>query len=157
MVTIITGEINSGKTNKMRNLYSKTQSGDGFFCMKIIENNFHIGYDLVSISQNNSMPFIRKKQFLKKSDKIIFNIGDYYFSEKTFHKAEKIIIRLLKEKITPIYIDELGLLELQKKCFYNSVVKILKRDIPLIICVRKSCLLSIINLFNFNEYKIIEV
>jgi nucleoside-triphosphatase THEP1 len=157
LITIITGEINSGKTNKMRDLYSKTQSGDGFLCMKTIKNNIHMGYDLVPISQNNSMPFIRKKQFLKKSDKIIFHIGDYYFFEKAFYEAEEIIIRLLKEKIDPIYIDELGLLELQKKCFYNSIVKILKHNIPLILCVRKSCLQSIINLFNFSKYKIIEV
>lgn len=157
MVTIITGEINSGKTKKMKGLYSETRSGDGFFCMKTFKNNIHIGYDLVSISQNDSEPFIRKKQFLENSDKTIFNIGDYCFLEKSFYKAEETVAHLVKEKTGPIYVDELGLLELQKKCFYKSVVSIVKHNIPLITCIRKSCLQQIIALFNFNQYKIIEV
>lgn len=141
----------------MKSLYSENQTGDGFLCKKTFKNNTHIGYDLVSISDNNSVPFIRKKQFLENSDEVIFNIGNYSFLEKTFYEAQEKLTRLLKEKISPIYIDELGLLELQKKCFYTSVLGITKHNIPLITCVRKSCLQQIIALFNFGEYRIIEV
>ncbi len=141
MVTIITGEINSGKTTKMKSLYSESQTG----------------YDLVSISQNDSIPFIREKEFSENTDDIIFNIGKYNFLEKGFLEVEKRITRLIDEQITPIYIDELGMLELQQKCFYKSVVNIMKNNVPLITCVRTSCLKQIIELFNFSEYRIIEV
>ncbi len=157
LVTIITGEINSGKTKKMKSLYSESKSGDGFLCNKIFKNSIHIGYDLVSISNKNIYPFIREKQYLKASDKTLFKTGKYYFLEKAFQSAEKKLVTLMQEKISPIYIDELGPLELQKKGFYRSVVNISKQDLPLIICVRKSCLQDIIELFNFTKYQIIEV
>ncbi len=48
-------------------------------------------------------------------------------------------------------------MELQKKCFYSSIVNILKQNIPLITCVRKGCLQEILDLFNFKQYRIIEV
>lgn len=156
-VTIITGKINSGKTGKMLELYSETLTGGGFLCIKRIEDDIHTGYDLVFLPEDISMPFIRKNQFFKKSDKTVFNTGDYFFLKNTFMYAEKIISRLVKQKTGPVYIDELGLLELEKKCFYKSALKVIKKNIPLITCVRKNCLSSIIDLFKLKEYEIIEV
>jgi nucleoside-triphosphatase THEP1 len=156
-VLLVTGEINSGKTAKMRELYKASDSGSGFLSVKIFDNSIHTGYDLLFLPDNYSMPFIRKKEYMNGNEKTVFKTGKYIFLKKAFDEAEKIINRNIINNNYTVYIDELGPLELEKKCFYKSALKVINSNIPLIASVRSSCLSGIIKLFKISRYRIIEV
>ena len=156
-VTIITGEIDSGKTSKMQEIYASEKSGDGFLCVKRYSNYIHTGYDLLFLSEGRTVPFIRKREYLQNSEKTVFSTVKYVFIEKAFSQADMLIYRLVREGTSPVFIDELGPLELEKKCFYKSALSVIQNNIDLIASVRKSCLNEMILLLDISRYRIIEV
>ncbi|BBE30002.1 hypothetical protein OSSY52_01430 [Tepiditoga spiralis] len=149
MVNIISGEINSGKTTKLINIF-KTTGGDGFAAIKVYKNNEFYGYNLTRLSNNEIIPFIS----IDKFDDELFKLSRFSFSKKGFIFANKIIDETLINKKT-LYIDEIGPLELSKKGFYTSFKKALKKNIEIYVCIRSSCIQNVIKEFKIKNYKII--
>ncbi|MFP4548171.1 MAG: nucleoside-triphosphatase [Fidelibacterota bacterium] len=127
MITIITGKVNAGKTTYMQHLYANKKKGDGFVSVKVFENNQHTGYDLHHLKTKNTKPFIRKKTKLPQNWQEIFKIGDYSFSKDGFAFAKDIIRNTAEE---PVFIDEIGPLEIfQKSGFYSLLKERLNSDL----------------------------
>ena len=150
MVNIISGEINSGKTTNLINIFKKTNSGDGFASIKVYKNNKLYGYNLTRLSNNKTVPFISTTTF----NDVIFKLDRFNFSKRGFNFAKKIINETLHNKKT-LYIDEIGPLELSKKGFYLSFKTALKSNVDIYVCIRSSCIKSVIKEFEIKNYKII--
>ncbi len=155
MVTLYTGEINSGKTQAMRGHYMRYGKGDGFFCIKHFENGSHTGYDLELIAEKKAVPFIRTEE--QPGEKIQYRLGKYIFLKNGFEKAQKKLFECRVQALQPVYIDELGILESRKECFYQKTKELLEQDAHVITAVRSSLLKEIIAVFSITEYTILQV
>lgn len=157
MDIIITGEINSGKTTRMKKIFLKNSKGDGFICKKSYCDNLFTGYDIERLSDGFSLPFIRLKEEYNKKEGTIYSTGKYIFLETSFFRVTELIREMIERKTDPIYIDELGPLELNRECFYQSVKDIQKSNLSIVSCVRKGCLEEVQKLFNLSQARVIVV
>ncbi len=147
MLTIITGKINSGKTTRMKSLYDQNKKGDGLLSVKAYEADQHIGYNLSHLKSGNQKPFIRLKNNLPEDWLPIFQVGKYSFSKSGLDFASEILTNITE---TPIYIDEIGPLEIHyHKGFYHSLNDLLNKD--LVISLRDSLYNDFFKTFTINQ------
>jgi nucleoside-triphosphatase THEP1 len=136
MITIVTGEIDSGKTRYLKKLYEKDHKGDGVLSLKHYNNDRCIGYNLYHLRSEEQKGFIRLKTDLPKDWIEQHNIGRFSFSEEGFNFGEKILKNI---KAGPVYIDEIGPLEIwEKKGFYNILKELVKKHSDLFLTLRPS-------------------
>jgi nucleoside-triphosphatase THEP1 len=171
MIWLISGEINSGKTSRIRNIFQQKEAGKagGFISRKLYQDNTICGYEIVSLpdgpSQNlawlgNKVNRDNKSDWDNEIDESpeSFPYGQFIFSQAGFLWGELIIDRLLADKdITDIFIDEIGPLELQGRGFYSILLKALQSDKNLYIAVRTNCLKSFLEKFKIQKYKLLPV
>lgn len=156
-VNIITGKIDSGKTTKLIEIYKDIDRGDGFAIQKNIVQGVYIGQKIKRLSKNESMEFSYKKNSLPFDWDEQYSFNQYSFSEKGLMFARKIIDELLVKKIHPIFVDEIGPLELNGMGFADILVDLLKEEYELYLVIRDTCLNQVIKQFSINEYNLIEV
>jgi nucleoside-triphosphatase THEP1 len=154
MIYIITGEINKGKTEKALSMYNFT-GGDGFISKKIFKNNIFYGYEIARLSTNESIPFALKLDNIPPLWDEIDIFGSFSFSEKAFAFAESIIDEIINSDTNPVFVDEIGPLELEGKGFFNIMKKLLQTEKEIYITVRKSCLEDVIEAFKLERYEIV--
>ena len=147
MISIVTGDIDSGKTRYVKELYEKTQRGDGIISLKHIDDEQCIGYDLLHLKTGEHKAFIRLKTKLPDDWKEQCEIGRFSFSEQGFIFAEKVLDTI---EHGPIYIDEIGPIEMwYKKGFYNKLKELIENDMDLFLTLRP----TLINEFH-DEFKL---
>ena len=169
MINIITGKIQSSKTTKLISLFEKHKNGDGFACKKVYKNEKFIGYNIVHLQTGKAIPFAYLKfdkrvsslavmKYIPKDWNEKFQFGQFSFSKEGFIFAEKIIDSTIKNNIEPIFIDEIGPVEiLMKKGFYKLMKKVLKSKIECYITIRNDMLDKFVEEFHVNKYNVIIV
>ena len=156
MVYIIKGEINQGKTKEILSIYNRDKQGDGFVSKKIFINPTEFtGYEIVRLSTEEKMPLAYKSQYVPSHWDEIYRRGPFSFSKAAFVFAEHIIDDIIDRHINPVYIDEIGPLELDGKGFSTILEKILRIQKDVYITVRSHCVNEVINKFNTRDHKII--
>jgi nucleoside-triphosphatase THEP1 len=140
MVYIITGAINEGKTQKMVSLYNQLNKGDGFVSKKIFnrDKNF-AGYEIERLSTKEKLPLAYKQGYVPTGWDEIFRIGPFRFSKAAVAFAENIIDDIIRRGIEPVFIDEIGPLELQGQGFSAILTKTLNAQKDVYISVRSFC------------------
>jgi nucleoside-triphosphatase THEP1 len=157
MVFIITGGIDEGKTRKIQAIYRQMKKGDGWVSRKIFLNEEFVGYEIVKLSTGEKLPLAYKKENVPPGWDEIYSIGPFSFSKRAFEFAGKIIDEIIKKNINPVFIDEIGPLELQGKGFCPMLGKILKTQKDIYIVVRSHCVEDVIKRFNIQGYKILTI
>lgn len=157
MVHIITGGIDEGKTRKIETIYRQMKKGDGWVSRKIFLNEEFIGYEILRLSTNEKLPLAYKKEYLPSGWDEIYAIGLFRFSRRAFEFAGKIIDEIIEKNINPVFIDEIGPLELQGKGFCPMLERILKTQKDVYIVVRSHCVEAVVNRFEIKSYEIIEI
>lgn len=157
MIYLITGEMNSGKSTKLQEVYQEKNQGDGFVTVKKMEGAEVVGYDILKLSTKKSKPFIYRSFNLPDNVEIAFRIGDYYFSKSVLERVEKELEGMIKDKINPLYLDEIGLLELEGKCFYEVLKKIIKSGLDIYFTVREEYLERVIEFFSIEDHVVIKI
>lgn len=155
MVNIISGEIDSGKTTKILRIYNDTTCGDGFITKKIYIDGTNAGQEIVRLSTGEGLVFSLKKCFVQENWKERHSYYDYSFSEKGMKFAEEIIESSIVKDIQPIYIDEIGPLEIcYEQGLYNTFMNLLSSKKEIYVSVRYDCLDKFIKKFKIKEYTI---
>jgi len=159
MISLITGAINAGKTQKIEAIYRQLKQGDGFISKKIFHSQEKdiCGYLLYQLSTGQQQPLALKSQYLPPGWQTIYSFGPYRFSRLALEFAETLIDMLLARNIGPSFIDEIGPLELQGQGFFSILQRVLKYDIDVYITVRKVCLTDVVQCFSIHRYRLIEV
>ena len=157
MVNIITGEINTGKTTKLLSLYSEKKLGDGFVTLKIYSNSRYIGQKLMRLSTGEETCFSFKDEYLPVGWDEECRYDIYSFSKKGITFAENIIEDVIRRRLNPVFIDEIGPLELQCKGFYNVFYRSLSECKDIYFTVRTSSLDDVIIAFGIKDYDIIKI
>lgn len=155
MVRIVTGKINSYKTSRIRAYYERTKQGDGFICLKTMTGDLVHHYDLLRLSTQKTRPFIVRDIFYDHTEDIRHQIGPYMFYEAGFQWVEKVIDNLIQSKVQPIYLDEIGILELKGQGFHKLIKKVLDHKLDLCLVVRKDLLEQFIKQYHIKDYEII--
>ncbi|MFA6618182.1 MAG: nucleoside-triphosphatase [Candidatus Neomarinimicrobiota bacterium] len=136
MITLVSGDIDSGKTRYLKDLYKKDQKGDGIISIKYYEADRFIGYDLVHLTSGKQKAFIRLKTDLSDDWKEAYVLGRFSFSKQGLAFGQKILSEITSG---PVYIDEIGPVELwYKKGFYEILEKLIKKDLELFLSLRPS-------------------
>ncbi|NOY23928.1 MAG: hypothetical protein GXO70_10525 [Acidobacteria bacterium] len=153
MVTFIVGQVNSGKTTKMAAIYKK-RGGDGILCPKYMENGIHLGYNLVHLKTGESIPFARFTEALPEGWDETFRFGPHSFSEKAQKYAAEIIETASQTGISPIFLDEIGPVELEGQGFAPLFRTLLENPGEIIVSVRDFLLEQIIEFFEIKNNQI---
>lgn len=155
MVTIITGKINSGKSCTILKHYKENNVGDGYISVKRMHYDQVHGYDLLKLSDSSTKQFVMREEYVNENEKICCKIGPYVFLDETLKDVEVSIKEMIKNKVTPIYLDEIGQLELYDKCFNDILIEVLKSKTDLIITVREDLIPKILKKYNIIDPNII--
>ncbi len=169
-ITIVTGNIDSGKTTFILSLYNELKRGSGFISKKRFvgegKNISFTGYDLVNLNTGENVPLAYKTEFIPQGWDEVCRRGPYSFSGKGFKFGEEIIDRICENievgfqieiEEEPVFIDEIGPLEMNGLGFSKGLRKILKAGKTLYIVVRSQILNDVIREFEIVSPRIVVV
>jgi nucleoside-triphosphatase THEP1 len=150
-ISILTGEIRTGKTTRLMRWAASQKNIDGIFQPVIDEKRFvyHIGSRTL-------------KPLETTETENVTSIGRYNFSNETFSWSQKILNDCLHKKLDWIIVDEIGPLELDGKGLEPAISKLFSEQGNIkakIVCVvRDSIIEKFIELYGLqNEYQIFEL
>jgi len=155
MVNIVVGSINQGKTTKLIEIYEKLNKGDGFVSMKKLDGNNIIGYDALHLSKMEKYPFILKKEYIPENWENHASLESYRFSENTLNIIEEKIDCMIKKSIYPIFLDEIGVLELEGYGFDKILKKVLAEGDEIYVAIRDKFVERIIEKYSITDKNII--
>jgi nucleoside-triphosphatase THEP1 len=136
MIYIVSGGINQGKTTKLISIYNEIKCGDGFINKKIFIKGMNAGQEIIRLSTGEGKNFSFRTEFIPKDWKEDCRCGPYSISKEGLTFANGIVQDLLTNRIAPIFIDEIGPLELAGEGFYTIFSMLLKEDLDLYVAIR---------------------
>jgi nucleoside-triphosphatase THEP1 len=156
-VSIVSGGIDKGKTQRMEAIYLQLKQGDGFLSKKMFTaSRVFTGYEIVRMSTGEKMPLAYTTEYVPTGFDEIDRIGPFRFSGKALAFAGKIIDEAIDAHIEPVFIDEIGPLELNGKGFCTLLSKALAAGNELYIAVRSQCTADVISKFGIINPRILE-
>lgn len=152
MVYIITGSINSGKTTRLLELYKIQDKADGFVAVKNVMNHRVMGYDMLQLSTKEKRSFIVREDMVGDEFDVLCSIGPYFFSKTTKEWVEHSLKHMVAHNEGPIFLDEIGPLELEGQCFDSIMSDLVASGCDLYITVRQAALEEVVERYNIKEY-----
>ena len=156
MIHIVTGKMNSGKSTKLGSIYNELQKGDGFISVKRMHYDKVHGYEIMRLSSRAFHPLVIREEFSHESIDIACQIGPYLFLLDTLKVVEQEINEMIENSISPIFLDEIGQLELYDQCFSKIFKKMVESGLEIYITVREDLVKQIIEKYNIKQVDIIE-
>lgn len=156
MVKIVTGKMNSGKSTTIHKMYMENKLGDGFISVKRMYNDQVQGYDMMKLSDKSSDLFVVREEYIDNDVEVACQIGPYMFLKNSLEHIEAEIRQMIANEVSPIYLDEIGQLELYDMCF-NNIFKEMVNSIDCIITVREELVDKVIDKYNLIEVEIIHI
>lgn len=155
MITIVTGEKDSGKTNRLYNWYLKDPSGCGILTLKQFSGDVHIGYDLLLLPDNESFPLCRIPDFQTETDSPdLFRQGRFIFSQNAFDRAISYILKM-KNSGGVIWLDEIGYLELREQGFFTLLSRIISEGADVRMSIRNNIMDEVLSFYGIEYYDLI--
>lgn len=144
---ILTGKIGSGKTTFITNWLKEVDNTAGI--ITITKDGKRV---LRDVAGNEERRFEVDDSF----EGPVLKVGQFIFDETAFTWVADKIDDITNEDC--FILDEAGLLELNKKGFYNAIIKLLRvtkeKDIKLVFVVREQCVDAFMELFELKNVKI---
>lgn len=154
MVKIVTGNINSLKSTRLKSYYEANPIGDGFIALKTMHGNNVDHYDLYRLSTQETRRYIIRSEDV--TDEVIYDkIGPYAMLENGYKYLEETIHYLIENHITPIYLDEISLLELEDKGLASILRELLILQVDICVVIRDDLLDRVLDHFLIKDYEII--
>lgn len=158
MVNIVTGRINSGKTTRIIKIFETLHKGDGFVSIKhMIGDRVH-SYDMMQLSNRQKQLLVLREDFLPDDWVEGCRIGPYSFSQITLNDVEYKIREFVNNEKFPVFLDEIGPLELQGKCFHRIFQMLVQEAKEVYVTVREDILDAVIEKYQLIEgqYRILK-
>lgn len=140
MIHWITGDINQGKSTRLLAIYRDLQQGDGFYNRKIYRNDSVVGQEIVHLSTGESRLFSVRDGFAPPGWREECRYDVYSFSVEGLEFGREILAQACRNHVSPLFIDEIGPLELAGQGFRDIFVGLLRKEVEMYVVVRKSCL-----------------
>lgn len=155
-VIIISGNQGEGKTTLVKQtiqaLKDKGIKPAGIYADGLIDDNKRSGFDAVNIISDERTPLCRKdlKEYFVKAGPFCFYKSGINFGLKAL-SAENI------KDAKAVFLDEIGFLELQGKCWGNIISTLTQREIVFITTVRNSLVDDVIEYWDIKNADIYDV
>ena len=156
-VTIISGDKDAGKTTALIDFYNKQAQGDGVASVKVYHEGRMIGFDLHRLATAESTPFARVPDMLPKRWSETIIQGRFSFSQMGFDFARSIIQETIDQGRGPVYIDEIGKMELTGYGFDSLLTTVIGAGIDLVLCVRDINVQAVVERYGLVEPDIIAI
>lgn len=155
MVIILTGPVNSGKTTLLRRAVEELRKQnfnlDGFLSDAVVHAKKKIGYNLLDLKMNRSIPFIRKS-----GHKDWQKVGPYFFIPEGLAWANQVIRRSSEAEI--LIVDEIGPLELSGKGLWPVLEKVLSQRVQKFFFVlRRNIVEDFLDMAALTETKVFDI
>ena len=157
LIHLVTGGIGRGKSHRLRQIYERLGRGDGFVNRRVFSGGQTAGQDLVRLPTGESRPFTRREGFIPDGWDERCRYEHYSFSGNGIRFAEDIILEAVRNNRFPLFIDEIGPLELRGEGLAASFLRACRAGQDLYVAVRAACLPEVVNVFNLVHYEIIRV
>lgn len=157
MVHIITGPVDSGKTTLLYRVSRLVGTGDGFLLRKQFDGGALIGQSIRRIADGREMDFSRRLPYVPEGWVEACRYEDFSFSGSGMQFAGEIIDEALETGCEPIFIDEIGPLELGMKGFYALFRRVLASKVELFFTVRESCVDEVMRLFGITGHTVLGI
>ncbi len=154
-IFIISAERMGGKTTFMMKVIELLKNSgiefNGFVAEGLVdESGKRIGFNLLNVKTNSSIPLCDKVSTQWEQ------YGSYFFNPKAVEEGNRILSEVKENEI--VFIDEIGIFELEGKLWANAFTKLLsKSNNQLVVSVRKDFLKPISDKWNLSNPKVIDV
>lgn len=150
MVSIVTGTINSGKTTRMKALHDRL-GGDGFVMEKTMDDDTVRSYHAHRLATGERRLLVLREGYDDPDFTEETRIGPYRFDANTLEWVEHTMRDLIRSGLRPLYLDEIGKLELRGEGFDAILDDLAKMDVPLYISVREDLISDVIRRYKFKQ------
>ena len=121
----------------------------GILSPRLMETGRTIGYDVVDLATGNRRSFVRTEPPGKR-------VGKYFLNRAALEFANRTISRAIGE-FSPVFVDEVGRLELKNDGLAPSVKKLLSSNTQAVLLVRDEFLPEVRDFFDIREYDVVRV
>ena len=135
MMTLIIGEIDSGKTTRLLRHYADHSKGDGFALLKMMDGKRVLGFHAMRLSTGETHPLLTHQRGNEGFSGGMM-IGPYLVELDMYREMMVQYHKMIDLRTSPIYIDEIGQWELSGQGFDGIIQRALDLDIHLICTVR---------------------
>lgn len=154
MIHIVTGNIEAGKTRGVVRIHAELGRGDGFIAERFFLNKECHGYRLRRLTEKEGRPWMIKKEDVDDPSLYDASFGPFRYARKTLRQAEHELKKMLEEKVTPIFLDEIGRLELTGGGWAHILRKLLASGTELYLTIRTPFIKDVIKEFKITSYVI---
>ncbi len=156
MLTIVKGTVDSGKSTRLAQM-QRMLGGDGFVASKVLDGDTLSGYRLERLAQYESIHLACALDCLPEPWEEECRCGRFSFNRAAFQWGKGLIAELLESRVSPLFIDEVGYLELAGKGWAASVEQCLRAECDTVIAVRSPLVQDIIAKFGAKEFQVVDV
>ncbi|MGB8953351.1 MAG: nucleoside-triphosphatase [Candidatus Aminicenantales bacterium] len=151
-IYILTGKVHSGKTTfvkkTVKELKEKGIAVEGFLSERMTGDEKGQGYDLIDLSREKPVPFIRTSGQPEWPQ-----IGPYFFDPRGLAEAQKIIRGSRRADL--LVVDEVGPLELGGRGLWPALEgELFRPSKKILLVIRESLLKDFLSILNQSEVKI---
>lgn len=157
MNIIFVGKVNDGKTTALKNHYEKNLEGDGFISIKKMINDRVHSYISTRLSTKEEKVILVHEQFFSKDFLVAGKIGPFIINLLTLESIEKSIIKMISSHVYPIYLDEIGVLEIKGYGYDYIFRKMIQSKLPYIISVREDLIDEVISKYQLKDVEVIHI
>ncbi len=155
MLHIITGAQNEGKTQIIQDLYQRLGNGDGIVSLKAFYRGCCVGYFARRLSNNDEAPLAMLSSTLPETWDEMYRLGRFSFSARGISFMVATIGEILSGPGKPVFIDEIGLLELSGRGFHPCLQRVFSPESDAYITVRNRYLKDVLAKYRPEQYTII--
>jgi nucleoside-triphosphatase THEP1 len=157
MVTIIFGLMNTGKTTCLIEHYQKHQQGDGFAAIKRLKDDRVMAYDAMRLSDEHWFRLCAHEANSGETFEGREMIGPYVFNQAAIKVIDLTIDHLIDQGTSPIYFDEIGMLELSGKGLDRSLRKVINAGLDMVLSIRTDLVEQVIHHYGLSKIHMIDV
>lgn len=139
----------------MNEIFETYDNGDGFLSLKIMEGRTVKGFNLMKLSSGETKDFIRRVEDLPEYWTENCRLGPYSFSGKAVDWVEEELEEIIQKGKYPIFLDEIGILEINGKCLYKAVKRMINSGRDVYLSARDEFIDDIKREFGLNDAEII--
>jgi len=150
-IVFITGKSGAGKSTLLKEFSEKFRTEKrnvgGIVSEAVFDGGERKGYDVFSLKTGGRIPLCRTENIGA------LKLGKYFFDETAFEKINRELEDRISEGVDVVILDEIGLLEMDRKGLYSSLEKLMQTNsIPImVLSVRKDILDEVKSYFGLGE------
>lgn len=155
MIYLVVGKIGGGKSTLLHSIFAATCQGDGLINRRVYQDDIWIGQDIVRLSTGEKVRFTIRDGYTPPNWDELWRLGNLTFSRNGMVFAEQVMQELIDNAVSPIFLDEIGPLELSERGFHRQFLQMINAGWNIYAAVRAECLDKVVAKYGLREFSLI--